>query len=309
MIVNRYKASAWHKSLAKELVFFLRFALLHVVNGFRVRSVLFYPEFPLFKTQINRYLLGTRFNISNNPKLPFDLVVAWQDTTHRPPDPLLQRLARTHTVINLRCNDISKRAVEAASREVFGYGLFVDPLRHHGPCVRKHDDNGRHDQTAIVQCPVSEVDPACVYQRLVDARHDEQHVCDMRIQVCGDVIATVLLRIRPRATPFSGDVLLHNCSATQLLGQEEIGRIQVLARRMGLDYGEIDAIRDDRDGRLYVVDVNTTPQKAAPGVAFARGQRRQHLRQARRALKQQFLLPAVRPRRATTARVVRSRPD
>jgi hypothetical protein len=28
---------------------------------------------------------------------------------------------------------------------------------------------------------------------------------------------------------------------------------------MGLDYGELDVLRDADDGRLYVVDVNTTP--------------------------------------------------
>jgi hypothetical protein len=31
-----------------------------------------------------------------------------------------------------------------------------------------------------------------------------------------------------------------------------------MARKMGIDYGEFDILRD-KDGRIYVVDVNNTP--------------------------------------------------
>lgn len=32
-----------------------------------------------------------------------------------------------------------------------------------------------------------------------------------------------------------------------------------LCRALGLDYGELDVLRDVEDGKLYVVDVNNTP--------------------------------------------------
>lgn len=294
MFVNRYKASSWHKSVLKELVFFLRFAFLYVANGFRVRTVLFYPEFPIFKTQINRVLLGTRYNITNNPNLAFDLAIAWEDNTRRPRYPFFEQLGPDRTVVNRDCVDISKRRVEEASLAVFGYGLFVDPTRHRGPCVCKHDDNGRHDKTVILQCPTASADPECVYQRLVETRFDEHHVYDMRLQICADRITGVLLRYRPVNSPFHGDVRVVSRAPDQVLSGPETDRVLALARQMGLDYGDIDAIRDGDDGRLYVVDVNNTPQQVAAGAKFSRADARRHRRRTRAALLQQFLEPAVR---------------
>jgi len=44
-----------------------------------------------------------------------------------------------------------------------------------------------------------------------------------------------------------------------VLSEEEADRVQRFCRGMGLDYGELDAVRDASSGRLYVVDVNNTP--------------------------------------------------
>jgi hypothetical protein len=35
---------------------------------------------------------------------------------------------------------------------------------------------------------------------------------------------------------------------------------------MGVDYGELDVLRDVEDGRLYVVDVNDTPSGQTPSI-------------------------------------------
>ena len=38
----------------------------------------------------------------------------------------------------------------------------------------------------------------------------------------------------------------------------ELDRIEAFTRRMGLDWGGLDILRDRDDGRLYIVDVNKT---------------------------------------------------
>jgi glutathione synthase/RimK-type ligase-like ATP-grasp enzyme len=48
-------------------------------------------------------------------------------------------------------------------------------------------------------------------------------------------------------------------STADVLSPEEVERIIRFCRRMGLDYGELDVLRHRDDGRIYIVDVNTTP--------------------------------------------------
>lgn len=289
MWLNRYKDSPWHKTLFKELLFGARFAFLYVRNGFRNRTVLFYPEFPLYKTHINRFLLGTRFNITNNPDLPFDLVVAWEDTTHRPRYALLDRLSRDYRVLNLECRDISKQRVEEISQSVFGYGLRIDPTTYEGPCVRKSDENGTHDRTAIIQCPIEHTEPDCVYQRVVDNRYNDHLVYDIRVQICGNRMPMAFLRYRSLDSRFSGDLSETVHPVEACLSDNEIDKLQQLARAMELDVGDIDTVRDATDGRLYVVDVNNTPQQAAASVRLTLEDRRRRVRDGRKALRQAFL--------------------
>ena len=302
MLINRYKATPLHKALLKDALFLARFIALYFYNRGRVRTVLFYPEFSLFSTSINRYLMRSRFNVTNNPKHHFDLVVAWQDATFRDAQPLLDELSRDYTVVNHACTNISKTRVEAVSREVFGYGLQIDPRRYRGRCVCKSNHNGQHDSIEIVQCPVSAVDERCVYQRLVDNSLGPNHRYDLRMMVCGDRISAVCLRYRHKHTPFEHDLCEEVYAPETLMSGHEISQVLRLARRMGLDFGEIDAVRDACDGRLHVVDVNNTPQITAPRERMLRSHWQRYLQRGGTALANAFLKPAIRKRADAAAR-------
>lgn len=258
MWINSYKASPWYKSVLKELHFLGRFAVLFAVNGFKARTVLFYPEFPVYRTQINKVLRRAGYNITNNPQLPCELVFAWQDTTFREPQPLLEELARHYRVLNINCTDISKERVEKVHRAVFGYGLAVDPLNHQGPCVRKGNVNAQHD-AEIIQCPIAAPEPGYIYQRLIDNQVGEGVAGDMRIPIYGSCIPLVYKRYRPLHLRFHGDFRIEVHDPEAFLSPHEIKQILRFARAMGLDYGDLDVLRDPEDDRLYVVDVNNTP--------------------------------------------------
>ena len=44
-----------------------------------------------------------------------------------------------------------------------------------------------------------------------------------------------------------------------LLAKEEIEKICLFANKMGLDYCEVDVLRDRDSGLIYIVDANNTP--------------------------------------------------
>ena len=289
MWINHYKESGWFKSLLKETYYVIRFAWLYVKNGGQVKSVLFYPEFPLFKTEINSILRSSGYNITNNPKLKCDAVVAWQDTTFRPEHPLLQKIADGGQVVNMGCDDISKRRVGAMHLEIFGYNLSLDPCRHTGKCVRKSNLNGRHNETEIIQCPIDHEEPESVYQRLVNNSMGNGNVEDVRVHICGNEIAYLTVRHKTENLRFYGDFYASVNSPASLLNEQEIEKILRFADAMGLDYGEMDTLRDRDDGRLYVVDVNNTPYSAPASAGLARSDRKRALGLGSAAFEQAFL--------------------
>ena len=293
MWINDYKESGWFKSLLKEAYYVIRFVFLFVKNGGRVQTVLFYPEFPLFKTELNSILRRSGYNITNNPKLKHDGVVAWEDTTFRPDYPLLHQLGSNEQIVNMGCDDISKRRVESIQQQIFGYSLGVDPRRHTGACVRKSNLNGRHNETEIVDCPIARKEPESIYQRLVNNSMGDGNVEDVRVHICGQKIVCVTIRHKPEKLRFYGDFHASVDEPSKWLSAEEIALVLRFASAMGLDYGEMDTLRDADDGRLYIVDVNNTPYSAPPSAGLSRKDRATALQLGRVAFVEAFLRQGV----------------
>jgi glutathione synthase/RimK-type ligase-like ATP-grasp enzyme len=140
----------------------------------------------------------------------------------------------------------------------------VAPATFQGKCVRKSDENAAHDG-AIITCPIAEREQGVVYHKLINNRCDEEYVEDIRVPVIGNTIPHVYLKYKPvdqrfanfRETP--DDKLPQIHPPEEVLSGSEIKAIKEMARRMHLEFGEMDVLRDRDDGRVYVVDVNNTP--------------------------------------------------
>ncbi len=163
-------------------------------------------------------------------------------------------------LINARLRSVEKRTVVACFEETFGYSLSVDPLEFAGPCVAKSNLNAQHDGR-LLEAPIAEADPSLVYQRLVDnvagLFRGEAVICDFRLPVILGHVPFAYLKFRPQASRFSNTNLFVKLAAvTDVLTVREVDLCLEFCRRLGLDYGEIDVLRDRNDGRLYVVDAN-----------------------------------------------------
>jgi hypothetical protein len=228
-------------------------------RGMRLERALFYPDRPGRDTVMYQvcHLLGYR--ISNDPAAPASFAVAWQDRTFRPANPDLDRLSDRLAVLNLRCTDISKGTLEAVHTEVFGYGLAIDPRSYDGLYVRKSNENARHDGQ-VAAYPVDALEDGVVYQRLVDNRIGQRLVQDIRVLVYGDALPLCYLKTRPIETRFSNrNSWVTMAQPSELVSPREQRLIVRLCRRLGMDVGEVDALRDRGTGLLYVVDANPTP--------------------------------------------------
>jgi hypothetical protein len=180
-----------------------------------------------------------------------DAVVYFDDVTQGQPPASLnaQRL-------NFACIDISKSHVARIFEAVFGYPLLVDPETARGDIVVKSERNGVHDGR-IITAPTDRRDGYC-YQRLIDTMGPDGLCRDLRTPCVGGQPAVVWIKLKPAGHRFS----IHNRKAllrkpAEVYSPEELALIAAFNARMGLDWGGLDILRD-RDGRLYIVDVNKT---------------------------------------------------
>ena len=201
------------------------------------------------------------------------IVFCWKDDTYVDV-PQLRARPDLKNVVNGNCLDISKQRVEEVHAKIFGYSLAVDPLTYRGRMAVKSNINGAHDGREVMG-PVDRIDPQSVYQRIVDntASPDAgpqagNMVCDIRIPVIGHTTHFAYLKYRPKDNRFSNvNAWVRIVDTSSALSPEEIERFNAFCQAFGLDYGEVDVVRDAADGRIYVLDVNKTPHGPPNGLS------------------------------------------
>lgn len=189
--------------------------------------------------------------------------------------------------LNAGARDISKSRVERVFEDVFGYALRVDPTVYEGPMVSKNETNAARDGR-VLQGPIERAEPGQVYQVAIDNRCSEDMVEDLRATVVGGQLVLVYRKRRPLKDRF----LNYNLDVEMLAPEDafsadEIGKILGFARAFGLDLGEMDVLRDRLSGRIYIVDVATTPHSPPEFLMGRRGIRAMKI--VAKAFREEFL--------------------
>lgn len=215
--------------------------------------ILFVPDTPPESSLLYKVCLHLGYGATSRRWRRHELAMRWDDRTIIIDGSTDEVSA---TVLNSGCIDLRKSTVQRVFEDVFGYPLEVDPRQHAGPCVEKSEWNAAHDGRVL--CAPLEPSPDKVYQRLIDT--DDGHgPVDLRVPVVGDAVPFVYERRRPLGSRFHGSASTVIRETRDVLSVSEQRSLLMLCNRLELDFGEIDALRDKIDGRLYIVDVNTTP--------------------------------------------------
>lgn len=217
----------------------------------------FYPMLPDGTARVSTILarLGLRIGTDERPDSP---TIAWDTGTWF--DERAQRRLPPGA-INAGCMDISKGHVDRTWASVAGYSVEVDPLTFEGPLVVKSEINGRHDGR-LAKGPLATRLPGFVYERFVDAVEGDNLV-DLRTAIVGAHIPVLWRRFHSRRRwfdPANGSPL---ADPAQEFSALELNQLLRFATLIGLEYGELDVLRDKGSGRIYVLDANRTPQGPA----------------------------------------------
>jgi hypothetical protein len=245
------------------------------------KRILFYPEGPVEFHALFKILLFLGYKFTSNPQKSCDIAIKWWLAFDGNPFapvkvmPLIKgNKNRRVTVLNSHCNDISKHMVNSTFEEVFGYRISVDPCKHNGKCVMKLNWNALH-KGRIIECPIKSIDDDFVYQKLIRNETRDGFVEDMRVPVFGNKTPFVYLKYRSIKDRFV-DRVHTNTRATiaevdDVLSKEEIDNIHRFCARIGMDYGEVDVLRDKGDGRIFIVDANNTPSGPPSPISDSEG--------------------------------------
>jgi hypothetical protein len=177
---------------------------------------------------------------------------------------------------NANCWDISKSLLDKHHVEVMGYGVQLDPLTHEGPLLEKGNANALHDGRILQgPLPVNALQEGKVYQKIVDNRAEDGRPVDMRLVWIRGATPMLYLKYKSESARFSNETVEVSCAEVNaMLSSKERDEISALMSRLGIDWAELDVLRDRTDGRIYVVDINPTPwgppaQLPSPEAAIA----------------------------------------
>lgn len=223
------------------------------------KSLLFVSEYPPLGSLAYKLSRLSGYAIRVQDEAPYDVVFKLEDRTFS--DSIDSSRYKTKHVINGECTDISKEAVNEAFYEVFGYRLGVDPRSYEGKMVMKSNQNSTHDGTVIAgPIPSHKVREEKTYQKAIDNRVDDRsQVLDYRVPIHGDRIPLVYLKYRSIESRFSNENDYVKIRLPEdVFTSEETDKIFSFSRKMNMDFGELDVLRHS-DGRIFIVDANSTP--------------------------------------------------
>jgi len=229
-----------------------------------MKKVLFYPDPPvqlpghsLSKTITYFNIIG--YELTNDIKTDWDIGVHWdiRDINETPKELLDDK----RMVLNRNLNNVSKSYVDKIFTKVFGYSSLADTTKF-GYCVRKGEAQSAHDGEIIKMPCQKEV--GYNYQLFINNRSSADMIYDIRIQVFLGKFPLLFIKHKSIGGIFNEH--LENVKKRysvddvyDYLTPDEVEKVGMFCEKTGFDIGEIDALRDNSTGLLYLVDVNNIP--------------------------------------------------
>lgn len=170
-------------------------------------------------------------------------------------------------VLNDTHFDSAKPNVQANFALAAGYDSRIDPFSSEGYAVVKSEGNGYHDGK-ITRLPLSELPDGKVCERLIDNTIGDHLIFDIRLVCVLGHPALAYVKFRERFRRFeNSNMVVKVVSPCDVLSDDEVSICQRFCASIGLDYGELDILRDGSKGRIYVVDANNTPAGPPKGLS------------------------------------------
>lgn len=154
--------------------------------------------------------------------------------------------------INGECKNIEKWYVDKIFTGIFGYSSLVDPSKP-GICIRK--DNKQYSHSGVLIATPCKVEPGYIYQRYMNNIVGDWREI-IRILIAKKDILILIKQQKGLITDGADYSGIYPDWELKSITLEEKKKVIEFSQKIGMDWGELDAIRD---GKLYIIDVNNIP--------------------------------------------------
>ena len=161
--------------------------------------------------------------------------------------------------INGGCTDVTKHRTDVVFREAFGYTSLVNPRRQRA--IEKTEIQATKQMREVE--PGTMPRAGFIYQRPIDTRNKKGEFVDLRANLVGHRIFRVFVKRKTHRFVGDGTALSEVVPPSHVFSKEEIEQIERMSEIFGCDFADMDVLRDRKDGRIYVVDVNYTAHRHA----------------------------------------------
>ncbi len=230
---------------------------------------LFYPDKVAWFHTLRGVFKTYGWETTNNLYAEFDFAIAWNDKPKLEVylDQRSQRIfhylkCAGYPVYNSGIRSTNRDAVEACHVMAFGYGAHVDPLTWTGKLVEKSAWNYGKD-SRLLKGPLrsDQVLPDRIYMKEIDNRNPDNEYIDFRTTIVDrrPVWAQQFWYYGHRR--FKKQHMSYNYRSSlpeEVFTAKEIEQIHSFCTLFGMDFGDLDILRDVQDGHIYVVDANPT---------------------------------------------------
>ncbi len=213
-------------------------------------KVLFYPDKVVKYARIRVIFKILGWHIIEDINKDFDVIFYWNVKMINKPDSIILKLSESYPVINLRCNDVSKSNVAKIYQEVFKNTFEINPERYTGRAVAKIDIAQGDKSGKIVNCPCKKEEYWHYQKLLQDIQTGLIH--EYRVFIARG-IATVNKKQKKTENRFHTIVEKNEYCSLNEFSIEEITKINEFCEKIGVEYCELDLLRDKE---LYIIDVN-----------------------------------------------------
>jgi len=224
-------------------------------------KILLYPHKKIEKTRLG-WGLSFIDGIEMGTRITFDVAFHWNyNDIKTPVDEIDFLINGPQTVYNISLRSVAKKWVDEHMTEALGYSSLVEALPGRDTvCVVKRNEQSRG------QAHISKViwDNNHLDKRHPDYRISQKFIETERDGACEEhrvfIFCNNSFTVKKRKR--FKDRFKSNASEYKLIetadifSQEEIKGISRFTNSIGLDFGEIDVLRDNDNGKIYITDVN-----------------------------------------------------
>ena len=202
--------------------------------------------------------------VTNNIKDNFDIAIYWNWNPNQLPDQELIEISNRIKVINIKCTNVLKGFVDKAWGLASGYSITIDP-RNSRRYVKKSQlqwksHTGEIHDGRVCDKP-QKPDNKYVYQKLINntiKNKSGELYQVLRVLIFNENIPYIFindqtLRFKPHKAKTFVKVIYDKI---EYISHEEIKTILKFCKITGVEYAEIDFLRDNKSGLLYAIDIN-----------------------------------------------------